>query len=500
MKKIIILIASLFMGYVAFSQTKVYTAQQYFNNTTHEDSVYGQAGKKPVSLHKDSVKLQGPAGASGSAGKVLTSMGNDGFATWQLPASPTTADSLAILGNLQVGGNFNVSGNVQLGVSEVEEVILGLGIGLPGGFVKTDTAGKLLIDTTLAACLCIDTVENGINNTNGNLRLGGTLDTSTTITYNPLYRYFTLGNFNPTTFTGRGIHIGYTPYGVFNVFSADRNILQGALTAQTGNLLSPSSNFGRLTIDSLQQDFTIRVKDTIESGSATLGNGPDSSIYTNGFNAIIYKSGFSPPTFYQDIQRYVCRYYPDAPRRNRSFIEFITSVDLHITTPHNGFFSNKDKVQFNIEQTRSEAEGGDTATASLALEITKQRGVVLYGANGVVKASIDTTGIITTKNINTSFSTEAFGTTVNQDTTISLYAYTSGADTAFFNLDANASLGTTVTIKDGAGTASALSPIRIDSQTGNVIDSAQVYEINTAWGFVTLKKVSATLWVVIGKS
>lgn len=151
---------------------------------------------------------------------------------------------------------------------------------------------------------------------------------------------------------------------------------------------------------------------------------------------------------------------------------------------------------------------GDSATAdnnnqfTLSDSITHLKMNGLGGTTGQV-LGVDSNGYWRAINIpvaNSSFSTESYGTTITQDTTISLYVYTdSSGVAAILNLDPNAPIGTTVTVKDGNGSATVGEPIWIDSQTGNTIDAAQVYEINTAWGAVTIKKISATLWVVLSK-
>lgn len=92
----------------------------------------------------------------------------------------------------------------------------------------------------------------------------------------------------------------------------------------------------------------------------------------------------------------------------------------------------------------------------------------------------------------------AFGDTVNHNPIYGYYTFNSSTGAATFNLSTSAAIGTEVIIKDGLAQA-LTNNITIDAGVGNVIvgtSAAQTYVINTNGQSVSLKKVSATNWEI----
>lgn len=367
------------------------------------------------------------------------------------------------------------------------------------------------------------TAGNGLRTDMGKVKLGGALtDALTTINFNPDSVKLVLGNVNANTLTGKGILIGYKNpiHGTINVYMADRNFLYGNLTATAGENIRGGTNFGRLNLSKTKSDVINFYNDSIEIGLANVIDTSGGSYYTNIYNGIRHdKKGY-----FQDIQRFVTRYFPAASVKGRSFIEMTHFTNPDAPAEANNIFINSYMVQLNYMQPRQQHEGGDTASGGHVR--LSSNGLQLYW-NGQTKSSIDTAGKITaaafampagarkgnvlttdeagnaswqnnTYNIRRihelSYATVSYGTTVKHDTLVVCYVFNSGKGPASFKLDTNAPLGTEICIKDGMGTA-AENSIAVDSGNNCTIDGRQQYAITKNYESASFKKIGRTQWI-----
>jgi hypothetical protein len=384
-----------------------------------------------------------------------------------------------------------------------------------------DTDGNVYPDTTANACKCIDSVYNGVGVSNGDIKLGGALTESTklnvgsrTLTAQTTYSenitgWDTLGALPAVKLNAIVKQIGANRYSVFGLFNLG-GLGQDSTTSWIGELstigsvttsITAAPNFSKVqAIASLRSDSTFVGNMLIEPGDA----GKLMDITLNS-KSKLYQYGFAardePSKTYANIFYGI---YNDSSGNN---IKDITRVEAtshsasgkyaiwnaaYTVYKFNGFYAGRNFAQLDYNK-----QDGDSAQAT-GHTLTLSGTGLSYYVNGTAVTTQDTTGIITAKNIRLAQSTEAYGGTVAQDSTVSLYVYTSSTGAATFNLSTTAAIGTRVTVKDGAGLA-LLNNITVDSGLGNTIDAAQTYPIATAYGWVTLQKASDTLWVVIGK-
>lgn len=522
MKKIIIALTQLLFAASVYAQTPVNASQVFKNTVTFDSLKYGSTTVVNVTTFLDSVKIQGKAGATGSAGKILTSRGNDGFATWQAPAAPTTADSLNISGNLTIGGTLTANGNVLIGGNFGDTITLGTGIGKPSGTPLALTPGGAIYpDTSCPGKKCVDSVYNGTNLSNGDIKLGGPLTESTKIiaasrTFNVQTTYSesvngwdTLGalpSFKLNAIIKQRDSTRYSVFGLLNL----AGLGQDSTTSWMGEISTIGTSCTNFAVSphlSKVQGISTLLSDSNIVANMLMEPGAAGKLNSITYNTKSKRIQFGFAARDEASKTYANIFYGIYPDSSGNNIKDITRLEAtshsangkyavynaaYTVYRFNGFYAGRRWAQLDYNK-----QDGDSAQATGQTWTLDSSGLS-YFVNGVKKAGIDTVGIITSTNIRLAQSTQAYGGTVAQDTTVNLYVYTSSTGAATFNLSTTASIGTRVTIKDGIGEAVA-SNITIDSGGGNTIDAAQTYDIANNYGWVTLQKASATLWVIIGK-
>lgn len=423
--------------------------------------------------------------------------------------------------NVSVEGSFTANGNMLIGGNFDDTVTIGTGIGKPLGTPLAVTPGGAIFpDTSCTGRKCVDSIYNGVSLSNGDIRLGGALVASTRIPANGYL--FSLSNSMGDLRSGADTvaalpaissvgfkkQIGFTRY-FYNAALNLSSIGQDSTTVWLGQLSTLGTNTTRLTISpnlSTWQATAATVGDSTYVCNLLMAPGTGTRIMPITFTSKnrYYSFGFAGrdevPRKYANIFYGI---YPDSSGNNIKDITRVATNDVasyglfatwnasYSDYRYNGFYAASTYAQLEYNK---DSEDGQLTGHTWTIAGTG----VGYHVNGTQQAYIDTTGIITAKNIRLAQSTQAYGGTVAQDTTVNLYVYTSSTGASTFNLSTTASIGTRVTIKDGIGEA-ASSNITVDSGGGNDIDSAQTYVISTNYGWVTVQKVSATLWAVIGK-